>query len=245
MPVPPPSPAGDGQPGGVVPVTSSAAMRLTPADIDVLRFVGRCRFATVPQVARWAGRTEKKIYPRLLGMRSHELVEFHRPLNERGVYVATRAGLAVAGLDLPPARIDLATFTHDRLVADLAVSLETAGMGVVTEREMRHSDESPDTLDDGGPRYAVVLPTGGRHYPDLLAVTPSGHYQAVEVELTPKNLARRQRILAGYARARHIETVTYHVTNPTVGDLVRRSAAQLGITDLIEVRPLTQAGVAA
>jgi hypothetical protein len=38
-------------------MTSSAAMRLTPADIDVLRFVGRHRFATAPQIARLTGRT--------------------------------------------------------------------------------------------------------------------------------------------------------------------------------------------
>jgi hypothetical protein len=219
-------------------MTATTAMRLTPADVDVLGFLGRCRFATVAQVARWSGRSEKKIYPRLCGLRAHELVEFHRPLIERGVYLATRAGLAAAGLDLPPARVDIATFTHDRLVGDVVVDLEAAGVVVVTEREMRHCDESPDTLEDGGPRYAVVLPSGGRHYPDLLAVLPSGRYKAVEVELSPKNLARRARILTGYARARHIETVTYHVATPSIGTLVARTAASVGISDLIHIRPL-------
>lgn len=112
--------------GGVV-ASPVAQMRLTPADVEMLVFVGRCRFATVAQVARWAGRSEKKVYPRFLGMRAHELVEFSRPLNEPGVYLATRAGLVAAGLDLPPARVDVATFTHDRLVADLAAGLEAAG----------------------------------------------------------------------------------------------------------------------
>ncbi|MGH2667736.1 MAG: hypothetical protein ACRDH5_01200 [bacterium] len=220
-------------------------IRLTPGDVEVLRFVGRHRFATAPQLARLTGRTEKKIYPRLLGLREHDLVEFCRPLIERGVYLATRAGLVTAGLVLPVARVDVATFTHDRMVADLAVDFERSGAVVLSEREMRHHDESPDEERGEAPRYSVVLPSGGRHYPDLTVASPSGRYHAVEVELTPKNRARRERILTGYARARHIETVTYHVTNPTVGELVRRSAAQLGITDLIEVRPLDQAGVAA
>jgi hypothetical protein len=227
---------------GVGPVKG---IRLTPADVEVLRFVGRHRFATVPQVARWAGRSEKKIYPRLCGLRAHDLVEFHRPLIERGVYVATRAGLVAAGLNLPPARVEIATFTHDRLVADLAVDLERDGAEVVTEREMRHTDESPDTHDAGGrPRYAVTLATGGRHYPDLMVVRPSGRHEAIEIELSPKNRARRERILAGYGRARHIETVTYHVGTAQIGDLVARSAATLGIGDLIDVRPLAM-GVAA
>jgi hypothetical protein len=221
-------------------------IRLTPADVEVLRFVGRHRFATVPQVARWAGRSEKKIYPRMCGLRAHELVEFRRPLIERGVYLATRAGLVAAGLNLPPARVEIATFTHDRLVADLAVNLERDGSEVVTEREMRHTDESPDTLDhDGGrPRYAVTLASGGRHYPDLMVALASGRFGAVEVELSPKNRARRERILGGYARARHIETVTYHVGSAQIGDLVARSAVTLGIGDLIEVRPFA-VGVAA
>lgn len=216
-------------------------IRLTPGDMEVLRFVGRHRFATAPQVARFTGRSEKKIYPRLCGLRAHALVDFQRPLIERGVYLATRAGLATAGLSLPPARVELATFAHDRIVADLAVDLERAGAEVVTEREMRHHDEGPD---EDAARYAVVLPSGGRHYPDLAVALPSGHYGAIEVELSPKNRARRERILTGYARARHIETVTYHVATPAVGELVRRSAASLGITDLIEIRPIDQEAAA-
>lgn len=217
-------------------------IRLTPGDVEVLRFVGRHRFATVLQLARWAGRSEKKMYPRLCGLRVHELVEFHRPLIERGVYVATRAGLSAAGLNLPPARVEIATFTHDRLVADFAVDLERDGAEVVTEREMRHTDESADTGDR--PHYAVTLGTGGRHYPDLMVVGSSGRFGAVEIELSPKNRARRERILSGYARARHVESVTYHVGSAQIGDLVARSAVSLGIGDLVDVRPLT-VGVAA
>lgn len=128
-------------------------------------------------------------------------------------------------------------------MADLAVDLEREGGEVVTEREMRHHDETPDL--EGGTRYAITLPSGGRHYPDLLVALPSGRYQAVEVELTPKNRARRERILTGYARARHIETVTYHVASAQLSDLIGRTTASLGIGDLVEIRQLADSGVAA
>lgn len=84
----------------------------------------------------------------------------------------------------------------------------------------------------------------------MAATTPTwpwpcpGRYGAVEVELTPKNRARRERILTGYARARHIEGVTYHVTSPAVGELIRRSTAALGIAALVDVRPLEQEAAA-
>jgi hypothetical protein len=214
--------------------------RLTPGDVDVLRLAGRHRFVTAAQAARAVSRAEKKIYPRLLGMRSWGLVEFHRPLISRGVYLATRLGLATAGLTLPPARVELATFNHDRLVVALAVDLEAAGTTVLTEREMRSHDENPDH----DRTYAVVVPSGGRHYPDLLVARPDGRWTAIEVELTPKNKLRRERILTGYARARHIDTVTYHAGTPAVADLLQRSVLSLGLGDLIEIRPLPQEAAA-
>jgi hypothetical protein len=217
--------------------------RLTPGDVDVLHLAGRHRFVTAAQAARAVGRAEKKIYPRLLGMRSWGLVEFHRPLISRGVYLATRLGLATAGLTLPPARVELATFTHDRLVTDLAVDLEAVGTEVLTEREMRSHDENPDHDHS----YAVIVPSGGRHYPDLLVALDSGRWRAVEVELTPKNKLRRERILTGYARARHIDAVTYHAGSPAIADLLQRTITSFGLGDLVtvEVLPAERVGVAA
>ena len=69
---------------------------------------------------------------------------------------------------------------------------------------------------------------------------PSGRFEAVEVELTPKNRARRERILSGYARARHIEAVTYHVATPAIAALVARTAASVGISDLVHIRAVAE-----
>lgn len=229
----------DRREGGAV----SGVGRLTPSDIAVLRLAGRHRFVTVAQAARGVGRAEKKVYPRLLGMRSWGLVDFHRPLVYRGVYVASRAGLATAGLALPPARIDVSTFHHDRLVTDVAIDAELAGAVVLTEREMRSHDENPDH----DTRYAVTVPSGGRHYPDLLVEAGSGRWRAIEVELSPKNKLRRERILAGYARARHIDTVTYYAARSAIADLLSRSITMLGLGEMVtvEVLPRERLGVAA
>lgn len=217
----------------------SGSIRFTPTDVAVLRFLGRQRFATAPQLARWARRSEKKLYPRLCGLRAASLVDFRRPFIERGVYLATRAGLELAGLDLPAPRVDIRTFAHDRLVAGLAVDLERAGALVVSEREMRHADESAADLgagENGGrPRYAVTLPGAGRHYPDLAVVRETGRIEAIEVELTHKAKARLEAILAGYGRARHVGRVTYHVGDPRLGDKVARLAARMGLADLVGV----------
>jgi len=219
-------------------------MRLTPGDFDVVRFVGRHRFATAAQVARAVGRTEKKIYPRLLGLRSAGLVTFERPLIASGVYLATRQGLAAVGLTMPPATIELATFIHDRTVTDVAAGLEADDGEVISEREMRSWEENPDNR-DSDVHYALTLPGGGRHYPDLLVGRPSGRWQAIEVELTRKPRQRRERILTGYATARHIEGVVYLVDGRGIGELVRRSAQTLGLADLVVVRTLTEQEAAA
>jgi len=219
-------------------------MRLTPGDFDVVRFVGRHRFATAAQVARAMGRSEKKIYPRLLGLRSAGLVAFERPLIAPGVYLATRQGLGAVGLALPPATVELATFIHDRTVTDVAAGFEADDGEVISEREMRSWDENPDNR-DSDVTYAVGLPSGGRHYPDLLVGVASGQWQAIEVELTRKPRQRRERILTGYAGARHIDRVVYLVDGQPIGELVRRTAEALGIADLVTVRPLNHKEAAA
>ncbi|HLI55583.1 MAG TPA: hypothetical protein VKY26_00995 [Actinomycetota bacterium] len=215
-----------------------SGLRLTPGDFAVLRFVGRHRFATVAQVARVTGRTEKKIYPRLLGLRSHGLVTFERPVVDRGVYLASRAGLRAAELALPVATVELGRFFHDRAVTELAAALEANGAEVVSGREMRAHDDRTDTAVTA--RYAVPLPSGGWHYPDLLVAVASGRYHAVEVALVVSDPARRERILTGYADAAHVDHVIYHVAAPSVAAVIRRSAAALTVTDRIEIRSLTE-----
>jgi hypothetical protein len=79
---------------------------------------------------------------------------------------------------------------------------------------------------------------GGRprlHYPDLLLVTPEGHRIAVELELSSKGRARRDRILAGYGADARIEVVLYLVEQTALARAIQSSARRLGISSLVHV----------
>lgn len=95
---------------------------------------------------------------------------------------------------------------------------------------------------DRAQRYGVYLGgvgAGGRdrlHYPDLVLVTRSGHRVAFELELSTKEVARRERILAGYAADRRIDAVVYLVERASVGRAIERSAARMGVSHLVRVQ---------
>jgi hypothetical protein len=93
-------------------------------------------------------------------------------------------------------------------------------------------------LDPFGVRLGGVGP-GGRarlHYPDLLLVGPGGRRIALELELTSKGRARRERILAGYAADGRVDSVLYLVDRAATGRALRTSAARLGIGTRVQVR---------
>jgi len=89
-----------------------------------------------------------------------------------------------------------------------------------------------------GVRLGGVGPNGRDrlHYPDMVVVTASGHRVAFELELSGKGRDRRERILAGYAADRRIDAVIYLVDRRAVGKLIERSAAAIGISDLVRVQ---------
>lgn len=217
------------------------ASLITSGDLEILGWLGRHRFASAPQIARWSGRPAKVAYRRLAALRSRELVAYERPTIDHGVYVATRAGLRLAGLELPAASVDIRCFHHDRALLDLALDLEAKGAELVTEREMRHHDEGAKGR-VGESRYGIVLPGGaehgGLHYPDLIilpADPESGGVVAVEVERTAKNRARLERILAGYARARHVAEARYYVPSRRIADYLGRTARAVGADPIVNV----------
>jgi hypothetical protein len=209
---------------------------ITDQDLEILGWLGRHRFASVLQVARWSGRPEKVAYRRLAAMRDRELVAYERPTLDHGVYVATRAGLRLAGLELPPTTVDIRCYHHDKAVLELALALE--GESLVTEREMRHRDEAALRANERC-AYGVALPGqaeyGGLHYPDLAVELSQGQIRAIEVERTAKNRARLERILAGYARARHVTEVVYYVPGARVGNHVTRTARAVGADSVVAV----------
>jgi hypothetical protein len=165
-------------------------------------------------------------------------------------YQVTRAGLGATGSERrAPRAIDRAHYRHDVGVGWLYLAARAGAFGelreVVSERTMRSRDGVRETDRPLGPeRFGVRLGgtgPGGRerlHYPDLLLVDRNGRRIAVELELSAKDRRRREKILAGYAIDSRIDAVVYLVDRPAVGDAVRTSARQLGMSDLVHVQPV-------
>ena len=68
---------------------------------------------------------------------------------------------------------------------------------------------------------------------------------AFELELSTKEVVRRERILAGYAADRRIDAVVYLVEHRSVGRAIERSAARMGISHLVRVQRVSMAPSAA
>jgi hypothetical protein len=185
-----------------------------------------------------------------LGLLTHLRI-FH---GESGVYLATRAGLSIVDLELPPARVDIRTYAHDVELSSLVVDLEHefGPERVRTERETRAADTSLGTAPTKQQRFAVQLtdahgqlqltPAGHRrlHFPDCTVVGAPGESAervlAVELERTAKGRTRLRRILAGYIAARHIGAVRYYALGERVRNLVESEVAAQRAHALIDVR---------
>jgi hypothetical protein len=181
----------------------------------------------------------RKAYARLRGLVSVGLLEHRRVLYGRpGVYVATRAGLEVADVELPAARVDLRTYEHDVEAVWLLLALERerGREAVLTERELR-------SVDAGAERPAFAAAVGERpasgyarlHFPDLAIVGDGGRPVAVELERTAKGATRLRRIVGAYVRARHLAGVRYYVTAPGVERAVAAAVRHHAAHDLVEI----------
>jgi hypothetical protein len=213
--------------------------RVTTRDKEIVRWIGRLRMVNAAQVAERFQLGRAVTYARLgglvrLGLLDHTRI-FHRA---PGVYLATRPGLALVDLNIPPARVDLRTYTDDLEVAWLVLELERehGPEAVRTEREMRAEETPLGVTSVGRPRVAVPLagasgrlePTPARHrrlhFPDCAVIGAAAEgadgVLAIELERTPKGRARLRRILRGYVAARHVSLVRYYVLGDRVRTLV-------------------------
>jgi DNA-binding PadR family transcriptional regulator len=216
-----------------------------------LEFLSEHRFATRPQLVALLGFSDGAAYQRLKALAKAGLVRFEKPLGRPPpCYQVTRSGLAAIGSTLaPPKPLDLANYAHDLGVAWLCVAARAGFWGgtreLVTERRMRSYDASAERREQiggpGEPFAARLLGFGaaGReqlHYPDLILVDRDRHRIAFEPELSPKGRARRQRILEAYAGDGRFDAVVYMVERADVARLVERSAARLGISNMVHVQ---------
>lgn len=216
--------------------------RITERDVAMVRWVGRLRFAEARQVAARFRMDERNAYRRLRGLVGAGLLEHRRIFHaEPGAYFATKAGLATSGVVLPPPRIDIRTYEHDRRAAEIALDLERefGERAIVTERELRSVDGSQPAQ----PRYAIrrgaERTRRGLHFPDLAVESNGDRPLAVEVELTGKGSARLGSIVRGYVAARHLSGVRYYASRKAIGG-VTRAVAGARAESVIEVRELEE-----
>jgi hypothetical protein len=162
----------------------------------------------------------------------------------------TRKGLALIGSRLPPPRIDLSSYRHDVGLGWIWLAAQRGAFGplreVVCERTMRSRDgglaqaarAGPEPEEPFGVRLGGVGPAGRErlHYADLLMITPGGGRIGVELELSTKERARRERILSGYAADPRLDAVLYLIDRPAVARAIEGSAARLGIFPMVHVQ---------
>jgi hypothetical protein len=229
-------------------------VQITDTDLALLRFAAEHRFVIAAQAAALLGVSERTASERLrrLGEAGHlrRRKELHRG---PAWHQITRAGLRAIGSDLPtPRGFDLATHRHDTGLAWLMLTARAGRLGtlqgVISERRMRsHDGRATDRSQRYGVRLGGAGP-GGRdrlHYPDLVIVAQTGHRVAFELELSTKEVQRRERILAGYAADRRIDAVVYLVEHAAVGRAIERSARRMGVSDLVRVQRLSMPASAA
>ena len=222
----------------------SLKVRLTDRDRQLLAFMAEHRIVLGAHVERALSVSRARASARLAALASAGYVRrdpwFHR---QAACHQITRQGLAAIESDLPVPRTDLRSYRHDIGTAWLWLAAHAGTFGalraVVSERRMRSHDGSEQGRAEP---FAVRLGGLGRgggdclHYPDLLLEDLLGRRFALELELTSKPRARREKILGGYAADARIGAVLYLSDNPAVRREVSASARRLGISYLIGVQ---------
>src|SRR3954453_135311 len=114
--------------------------RITARDEAIVRFVGLQVGVEARQIAVWQAMDRAHVFRRCkrlveLGLLRQERVVHGRP----GLYLATKAGLDFAGLELPAARLSLWSYAHAAELVWLHIDLERefGPERILTERQIR------------------------------------------------------------------------------------------------------------
>jgi hypothetical protein len=154
----------------------------------------------------------------------------------------TRDGMTATGLGYPALRPSLGRLAHIRAVLATRLWLQT--IPAWTEGRAWWHSERRLRADQPAAGRAGHLPDAEIHWPSIAASPYAGQVWAIEVELTPKPLARTTRIMGGLlAPARYSQVI--YLTAPAAGPVVTRAAASLheGDRSRLVVRELPPAAL--
>jgi hypothetical protein len=136
----------------------------------------------------------------------------------------TRDGMTATGLGFPALRPSLGRPAHIRAVLAARLWLE-AGPAWAGGQAWWHSERRLRADQPAAGRGGHV-PDAEIHWPSIAGSPYAGQVWAVEVELTPKPLARSTRIMGGLLSPMRYAQVIY-LTAPAAGPVVTRAAASV------------------
>jgi hypothetical protein len=192
------------------------------ADVAVLSWLGRWRFATAQLVAREARRVGRAAdlphtYRRLERLRRVGLVAAERVfVDVPRMYWVTRLGMDAAGLAGAVAKPKLSDIRHDLLTHDVAHWLATVRVPahrLITEREVRRDETPSGRTSVPDAVYSRPLADAGRTrraFPDLVSVNAAGDAYAHEIERTPKPHRRMVRLMLSFNSAPIYRNAIYY-----------------------------------
>jgi hypothetical protein len=213
----------------------------------LLAFIGEHRFVLPAQAQALLGGCADAASERLRELTdAGYLIEEPVLAGQPVAYRSTRLGLDLIGSELRALPISLTNYWPDVGAAWLWLAARNGAFGpmreVLAERVMRSRDAKGHD-DPFGVRLGRLGRDGRErlHYPDLLIVDRSGQRLALELEITSKPAAGRERILAGYAADPRIARVLYVVYEPHVAQALGASVSRLGISSLVAIHRVRSA----
>jgi hypothetical protein len=220
----------------------AGTIRLSQRDIDGLLLAGEHYGAPADLLAA-ALRTEESRLPAITARwRRAGYAETGRLGPGPGWYWLTRAGMSATGLGYPAVRPSLGRLAHIRAVLAARLWL-AAGPAWADGKAWWHSERRLRADQPAAGRHGHV-PDAEIHWPSLPGSPYAGQVWAIEVELTPKPLARTTRIMGGLLAPMRYAQVIY-LTAPAAAPVVTRAAARIppGEQTRITVRDLPPAAL--
>jgi hypothetical protein len=213
----------------------------------MLAFMAEHRLVLERQVHALLGGSSDSVRRRLRTLAAKGYVSRWRGFDAAWCCAIRRRGLAAIGSVLNPPEENPGMYRHDVGAVELWLAAHRGAFGplaeVIGERRIRSHDmvapEDPYSIRLGGYHGDG---RERRHYPDLVLVDRHGRRLALELELSPKEKARREEILAGYGADRRVVGVLYLFEDSRQGRAIGRAlettAAEMGVTDRVHVRCL-------